>query len=75
MLHVISLAQYATVDTRSWAANSRNARVKLKAENDRLLQEVALLHEEIRIKDTRMLRISPYQRPHYPAVQRMAILE
>jgi hypothetical protein len=75
VLHVISLAQYAAVYTRSWAANSRNARVRLKVENDRLLQEIALLHEEIRIKDARMLRISPYQRPHYPAIQRMAILE
>ena len=55
VLHVISLAQYATVYTRSWAANSRNARVRLKAENVRLQQEVALLREEIRVKDTRML--------------------
>lgn len=30
MLHVISLAQYATVYTRSWAADSRNARVRLR---------------------------------------------
>jgi predicted RNA polymerase sigma factor len=75
VVHVISLAQYAAVYTRSWAANSRNARVRLKAENDQLQQEVALMREEIRIKDARMLRTSPYQRPHYPPVQRMAILE
>ncbi len=49
VLHVISLAQYATVYTRSWAASSLNARIRLKAECDRLKQEVALLQEEIRI--------------------------
>ncbi len=75
VLHVISLAQYATVYTRSWAANSLNGRVRLKAENDRLHQEVALLEEEIRIKDARTLQVSPQRRPHYPPTERMAILE
>ena len=75
VIHVISLAQYATVYTRSWAANSLNARVRLKAENDRLHQEVALLEEEIRIKDARTLQVSPQRRPHYPPTERMAILE
>ncbi len=75
VLHVISLAQYATIYTRSWAANSLNARVRLKAENNRLRQEVALLEEEIRIKDARTLQISPHKRPHYPPIERMAILE
>jgi hypothetical protein len=36
VLHVIGLAQYATAYTRSWAANSPNERMRLKAENDRL---------------------------------------
>ncbi len=31
MLHVISLAQYAAVYTRSWAVDSMNGRVRLKA--------------------------------------------
>ena len=72
VLHVLSLAQYAAVYTRAWAANSVNARVRLKAENDQLTQEVALLREEIRIKDARMARIDPHRRPHYPPTQRMA---
>ena len=50
MLQVVSLAQYATVYTRSWAVDSRNGRVRLKAENDRLQQEEALQREEIRSK-------------------------
>ncbi len=75
VLHVISLAQYATVYTRSWAAESTNNRVRLKAELDRVNQETALLREEMRIKDARMKRIDPHRRPHYPPVERMAILQ
>ena len=65
VLHVISLAQYATVYTRSWAVNSMNGRVRLKAERDRLLQELALEREASRIKDARMGRIPAQRRPHY----------
>jgi transcriptional regulator with XRE-family HTH domain len=75
VLHVISLAHLAIVHSRGWAANSLNARVRLKAENDRLRQEVALLREEIRIKDARMAQIAPQRRPHYLPFERMAILE
>jgi DNA-binding transcriptional regulator YiaG len=75
VLHVISLARYATVYTHSWAADSANARVRLKAELDRAHQEIVLLREEIRIEDARMARIDPHRRPHYPPVERMAILQ
>ena len=75
MLHIISLAQYAMAYTRGWAVNSPLARVRLKAENERLRQLVALLREEIRIKDDRMRRIPPHKRPHYLPTDRMSILE
>ena len=75
MLHVISLAQYATVYTRSWAVDSMNGRVRLKAEKDRLLEELALRDEEIPIKDARMGQITAHRRPHYQPTERMAILE
>ena len=58
ILHVISLAQYATAYTRSWAADSTNARVRLTAENRRLEQEIGLLREDLRIKDARLARIA-----------------
>ena len=48
--HVISLAQYATVYTRSWAVDSMNGWVRLKAENDQLRQQISLLREELRVK-------------------------
>ena len=42
-----------------------NGRVRLKAENDRMFQELALRDEEIRIKDARMARIAPQRGPHW----------
>ena len=75
MVHVIALAHYAMIYTRSWAADSRNARVRLQANVDRLEQEVALQHEEQRIKDARVARIPPHRRPHFSPTERLAILE
>ncbi len=75
VLHVIALAQYAATYTRGWAIDGRIARLRLKAENDQLRQEVALLTEEMRIKDARMKRVDPQKRPHYAPTERMAILE
>ena len=75
MLHVVSLAQYAAVYTRSSAPDSQNARVRLRAENDQLHQEVGLLREEIRIKDARLTSLPPQRRPHYAPVERLSILE
>ena len=75
ILQVISLAQFATAHTRSWAANSVNARIRLQAERDRAVQELALQREETRIKDARMASINPHRRPHYPPAERLAILE
>ena len=68
MLQVVSLAQYTIAYTRSWAADSSNTRVRLTGENGRLLREIALLREEIRIKDARLARINAH-RPaeRYPA--------
>ena len=75
VLHTISLAQYAAVYTRSWAVDSLNGRVRLRAQLEYANQEIALLREEIRVKDARMTRIDPHRRPHYPPTERMAILE
>ena len=75
ILHVISLAQFTLAYTRGWAANSPNSRIRLKAELDRAHQEIALLREEVRIKDARMAQLSPHRRPYYPPTERMAILQ
>ncbi len=75
VLHAIALAHYAILYARAWAADSINARVRLAAKNDRLHEECALLREELRIKDTRMVQIAPQRRPHYGPYERMASLE
>jgi putative transposase len=69
------LAHFSLITTRSWAPNSLNARVRLKQENERLRQELALMREEARIKDARMRRIPTQRRPHYSPIERLAILE
>ena len=74
-LHVISLAHFVLTHVRGWAANSPIHRVRLAAECDRLESEVAMLREEIRIKDARMAALAPHRRPHYPPAERMAILQ
>jgi putative transposase len=75
VLHAISLARFSLIAARGWAANSWNARIRLKQDISRLRQELALLHEETRIKDSRMERIPPQRRPHYLPLERLAILE
>lgn len=75
VIHAMSLAHATLTTSRGWAANHWNARFRLKVENERLRQDVALLEEEIRIKDSRMLRIPAHERPHYPPIERLAILE
>jgi len=49
--------------------------VRLRAENDRLRQELGLRGEELRIKDTRMHSLPTKRRPHYAPAERLAILE
>lgn len=75
VIHVISLAHFSLIATRSWAANSWNARVRLKSQNGRLRHALALLREEMRLKDDRMSRVPAQRRPHYTPIERLAILE
>jgi transposase InsO family protein len=75
VVHIISLAHFSITYARGWAANSINAKVRIAAENDRLHQEIALLREELRIKDSRMCGIAAHRRPRYTPTERLAILE
>ena len=57
------------------ASEKRKAVARQNAQCQRLQQEVALLREELRIKDARMAHLPPHRRPHYPPMERMAMLE
>jgi hypothetical protein len=75
LLQVISLARLACVHTWGWAAGSLDPRTRLAAQLQQARAEIALLREELRIKDGRMAQIPAHRRPHYPPTDRMAILE
>ena len=74
LVHAIGLAHFGITIVRGWCANSSIARVRLASEKERLKAEVALLREELRIKDCRITRIPARQRPHFPSTERRAIL-
>lgn len=75
VLHAISLA--FTALTRAWGASatSRRRTTRLEADLDRAMTEIALLKEELAIKDDRLGRMPPRRRPHYGPIQRMRILQ
>jgi len=75
ILHVISLANYVIAYTRGWAADSKNERIRWKAEAEQATAEVSLLREELRLKDARAARLPAHKRAHYEPTERMAILE
>jgi hypothetical protein len=75
LVRVISLAHFAIVCSRGRASRSGNQRVRQAAKRDQLGQEIALLREELRIKDARMDRVPASRRPHYQPSERLAILE
>ena len=75
IVHAVSMANVAFTATRARAANHFNARVRLQAELDQRDREISLLREELRIKDARMERVPAQRRPHYPPIERLAILE
>ena len=75
VLHAISLAATALAAAWGSAARSNSLRRRRAAEADRLRAEIALLEEELAIKDARWIRLPARRRPHYGPVQRMRVLE
>ncbi len=72
LLCAIAFARIALTEAHGqMAEESDGERV---ADFDQLSSEVALLREELRIKDVRFGRITPARRPHYPPAERLAIL-
>ena len=91
ILNVISLAHWVIIYTRSMCANSPQGTCpevlpkagsgtcpltnRLKGKLERARTEINLLKEGIRIKDSRMAKLHPRNRPYYTPYERMAILE
>ena len=75
VIHSVSLAHRAITYSRSFAIDSSIERVRIAGELDRVQNEIALIREELRIKDGRMAKLPPRKRPQYSSQERMAILE
>jgi hypothetical protein len=69
------MARTSLILARAEVENHFDERLHLRGEVDRLRMETHLLQDEIRIKDARMERLPPHRRPHYPPIERLAILE
>jgi putative transposase len=75
IVHAVSMARTAFVVAHTHAEHHAHPRARLQARHDRLEREVALLREELRIKDARMEKLTAQRRPHYPPEERLGILE
>jgi putative transposase len=72
ILNVIGLVRIAMMAGREFLHEEGEPRL---ARIHRLEAEVAMLREEMRVKDARMARIDPHRRPQYAQTEPMAILE
>ncbi len=75
IVHAVSMANVTFNATQARAENHFHARSRLQAQLDGREREISLLREELRIKDARMERVPAQRRPHYPPIERLAILE
>jgi len=73
LIHIISMAHIALLYAMSHCAKNRSSATAIQLQQTR--DEINLLREELRIKDTRMKHIPPNHRPHYTPTERLAILE
>jgi len=71
ILHAIAAASVALSFARSRATGER----RLLAQFDQATTEIALLREELAIKDGRWSRTHTRKRPHYTPIERMRILQ
>lgn len=71
VLHAISLAGFVLTAARARALGRHRLRVEL----EQARTEIALLREELSLKDGRWERSRPRRRPHYAPRQRMRILQ
>ena len=74
IVHAVSMANVVFTATRARAAKDPDGQIPLRAELDQRDREISLLREELRIKDARMERVPAQRRPHYPPIERLAIL-
>ena len=75
LIQSIALATTALTLAHGRASTSRSTSRRLTADLDRATTEIALLREELDIKDDRWSRLPSRRRPYYTPVQRMRVLQ
>ncbi len=75
LIQAVSLAATALNLAYSRACKNQSVGQRLAADLDRLSTEIALLKQELDIKDARWSRLPSRRRPHYTPVQRLRILQ
>lgn len=75
MLHAISFASMALTDAWGKAASGNTSVRRQRAEIDGLRTELALLQEELSIKEAPWSRVPARRRPYYSTTQWMQILQ
>ena len=74
-LHTISLASAVFTSACVPGSKRKPTNTRQNVELAQAYQEIALLQEEVKIKDDRFRRISPHRRPFYSPIQRLQILK
>jgi len=74
-LHAVSIASAAFTCAVGLAANRKDKVKQVTAELSQAYREIALLKEEMELKDQRFQRLPPHRRPYYRPTERMQILE
>jgi hypothetical protein len=70
IVHAVALAHFVVAHVRGWCVDSPLRRVRLAGECERLRSEVAMLREELRIKDTRLPRATDRAASEVPGAPR-----
>ena len=73
LICAVAVARTALIEARATFVENKTGNDD-SIDTDRLTHEVAMLREELRIKNARLPRIAPAHRPHYSATDRLSIL-
>src|SRR5262245_14855507 len=74
LLCAVGLERLALAEVRAGFEQALDPRARLVSKVSRLEEALALRDEECRILRARIERLPSQKRPHYPAVERLAIL-
>lgn len=75
VIHTISLATTAFIATYGGLSRRKHRPTQTRIKLDLAHREIALLKEEMRLKDARFSRVPSHRRPYYRPIERLQILK